>query len=136
MKLFIQNELYLIGNETKFHNALLDINSTKSEYAFCKLWGDDGCVQRILDKKKMKEQEIYSRYNMTIDQYLSFINKTLIMKRATLEEYRIKLKEDKIRVISQTKLIWTLINCAFVVGGMLGGFSAKYIVYIIIVYSI
>ena len=127
MKLFTQNELYLIGNETKFQNALSDINNTKSEYAFCKLWGDNTCVQRILDKKKMKEQEIYSRYNMTIDQYLSFINQTLIMKRVTLEEYRIKLKEDQVRVSSQTKLIWTLINCAFVAGGMLGAGCSKFI---------
>ncbi len=89
--------------------------------------GDSACVQRILDKKKMKEQEIFSRYNMTIDEYLRYINNTLILKRATLEEYRIKLKEDKSKVISQTKLIWTLINCAFVAGGMIGAFCSKYI---------
>ncbi len=125
--LFLLNEQWLIGNETLFRNSVLDMESKKSEYAYCKLWGDEECVKRIEDYRDQRSADIMKRYNKTPDEYLAYANATLIEKRALLESKRPLLTAGEIRVNRVVDIVWTVINCLFVVGGIVGAFTSKYV---------
>ena len=124
---FETNEIWLVGNETKFKNAILDMESKKSDYLFCSMTWDFECTERIKQERDNRSREIKAKYNMTIEEFLEQSNKTLTEKRARLESFRTPLKNGLLRVNRAVNLLWTITNCLFVVGGMIGAFTSKYV---------
>ena len=56
--LFNVSEQWLIGNETKFKNAMLDVETTKSEYVRCKIIEPDiECIKKIEAEREKKIAE-------------------------------------------------------------------------------
>jgi MFS family permease len=126
--LFNVSEQWLIGNETKFKNAMLDVETTKSEYVRCKLIEPDiECIKKIEAERENKTKILKDLHNATIDEFIEFAKNKLIYKRKLLEENRILLADATKKVNFVTGLIWTILNCIFVVGGMLGAFTSKYV---------
>lgn len=58
---------------------------------------------------------------------MEFAQKTLAEKKAKLEQFRPKLAEGEVKVNKVVKFSWTAINCLFVIGGMIGTFSSKFL---------
>ena len=125
--LFLAREQWLDGNETLFKNSVLEMEIKKSECAYCKQWGDDECVKRIEEYRDAKAAEIKRKYDMTIDEYRAFANATLIKKRALIESERILHVADEANVNRMVNIIWTTIYYLFVVGGLVGAFTSKYV---------
>ena len=125
--LFLVSEQWLEGNETFFKNSVLEMETKKSDYAYCRLWGDEECVKRIEEFRDAKAAEIKRKHNKTTDEYLAFANATLIEKRALLESKRPLLVAGEAKVNKVVDIIWTTINCLFVVGGLVGAFTSKYV---------
>ena len=88
---------------------------------------DFECTARIEAERANRSKEIREKHNMTIDEYLVYANKTLYRKRLELESYRQPLADGLIKVNRVTKILWTFTNCLFVVGGMIGAFTSKYV---------
>jgi MFS family permease len=124
-ELFHESEEWLIGNETKFENGILDIESKKSEYLFCGFSFDTACTDRIEEEKQKKEAEYQKKYNMSIDQFLICASAKLKSSRKLLEEKRILLNAGTEKVNRITEHLWTFLNCLFVLGGIYGAFKSK-----------
>ena len=126
--MFNASEQWLIGNETKFKNAMLDVETTKSEYVRCKIIEPDiECIKKIEAEREKKAKLYKDEHNATIDEFIEFAKNKLIYKRKLLEENRIKLADATKKVNFVTGLVWTILNCMFVVGGMIGAFTSKYV---------
>jgi len=125
------NEKWLIGNETKYKNSILDLESKKSDYIFCSMRWDFECTERIEAERANRSKQIKEQHNMTIEEYLVYANQTLRRKRLELESYIQPLADGLIKVNRVTKILWTFTNCLFVVGGMIGAFTSKYVLDII-----
>ena len=87
--------------------------------------------QQRKDERNRRIKQIREQHNMTIDEYLVYANQTLRRKRLELESYIQPLADGLIKVNRVTKILWTFTNCLFVVGGMIGAFTSKYVLDII-----
>lgn len=77
--------------------------------------------REVLEERKLqREREIRAKFNMSIEEYLEFATNTINEKKAKLESFRPKLAEGAVKVQKMTKLLWTVTNCLFVIGGMIG----------------
>ena len=127
--LFAINEGWLIGNKTKYDNELYKYEERKAKYLDT-FWNGDVELREQMDKeRKEKEKEIEKKYNksMTIDELFEFLGEKLENKTQLLESKRIELENGRLKVIKVTDYIWTAINCLFVIGGMIGAFTSKYV---------
>ena len=118
--LFKVNEQYLIGNETRLTNAKAEFEARKEEFFEAMFSTNLTWIEGLKKRREEREKDIRERFNMTIEQYLEYATKTLEEKKAKLESFRPKLAEGKIRVEKATNMLWTLTNCLFVIGGMIG----------------
>ena len=83
-----------------------------------------------MDKERAeKEEQIRKRFNksMSIDQALEYTKTVLDNKTELLESKRIELENGRQKVLRVTDYIWTAVNCLFVIGGMVGAFTSKYV---------
>lgn len=118
--LFKVNEQYLIGNETKLNNAKAEFEARKEEYLEAIFSMNLTWIESLKKRREEREKDIRERFNMTIEGYLEYATKTLEEKKAKLESFRPKLAEGEQKVNRATKMLWTITNCLFVIGGMIG----------------
>lgn len=124
-RLFKLNEAYLIGNETKLNNSKAEYEQRKQEY-FESFFSLNVTHREILEQRRQqREKEILEKFNMTIEQYLENATKTIAENKIILESYRSKLVDGEKKVNRATKMLWTLTNCLFVIGGIIGAFISK-----------
>ena len=88
---------------------------------------DYECVEKLERNRQEKAKYYREKFNMTIDEYIADRNKTFYEKKEKLEFYRGKLGEAGQKVQKATDIVWTILNCLFVVGGMIGAFTSKYV---------
>ena len=55
------------------------------------------------------------------------LNETLAASSQNLADNKLKLDEAKVKVDQVNKLLWTITNVLFVIGGMIGAFGSKYV---------
>ena len=92
-KLFIENEGYIKGNQTKLDTSQDEYDLTKSEYITAFFSFDETWKQEVAKRKKEREDEVKSKYNLTLEEFftpenLAKLNKTIADKRAQLEAFR------------------------------------------------
>ena len=104
-KVFKQNEGNIIAKETALNNSTGEhLNQTK----------------HFLAEEEKNVKEVREKFNMTIEEYLEYATKTLNEKKAKLESVRPLLDDGEKKVNKFTKVLWTITNCLFVIGGMIG----------------
>jgi hypothetical protein len=92
-KLFIENEGYIKGNQTKLDSSKDEYDIAKSEYISAIFSFDETWRQNVTKRKKEREDEIKLKYNLTLEEFftpenLAKLNKTIADKRAQLEAFR------------------------------------------------
>lgn len=71
-----------------------------------------------------RQNEMRQKYNMTIEEYLEYAMKTLREKRTKLDGiYRPKLLKADAKVNDITNLLWIILNCLFILGGIIGSLN-------------
>jgi hypothetical protein len=103
--LFHTMEGYLKGNESKFSDAMYEMDNIRSRYVECRMLFDNACIEEIEEKRQIRQKDIMARFNMTIEEYIPFVsilsslgigNKTgpdqAISKTRTVPKYEIKFK--------------------------------------------
>ena len=55
------------------------------------------------------------------------LNETLAASSQNLADNKLKLDDAKVKVDQVNKLLWTITNVLFVIGGMIGAFGSKYV---------
>lgn len=68
-----------------------------------------------------------NHFNSTIDYKEENLEDALLEEKYRLETVKSNLIQAEINVNEQTELIWTILNCLFVLGGMSGAFGSKFI---------
>lgn len=119
-ELFRVNEQYLIGNETKLTKAKEEFELRKQEYLESIFSLNVTWREQLEARRQEREREVRLKFNMSIEEYLEYATNTLNEKKAKLESFRPKLAEGEKKVNKVTKLLWTVTNCLFVIGGMIG----------------
>lgn len=125
--LFKTNEGWLKGNESKLIVAKQEFEIRKQEYLESLFSLNETLINFIRERKEKKEKEVREKFNMSIEEYLEFGAKKLEEKKALLESYRGRLADAGKKVDRLVDMIWTGINCLFVVGGMIGAFLSKFV---------
>ena len=92
-KLFIENEGYIKGNQTKLDTSQDEYDLAKSEYIEAFFSFDETWQKAVAKRKKDREDEIREKYNLTLEEFftpenLAKLNKTIADKRAQLEAFR------------------------------------------------
>jgi hypothetical protein len=67
---------YLKGNETKFEDAMYEMENIRSRYLECRMTFDYACIEEIEQKRQIKQKEIMAKFNMTIEEYVPFVSIT------------------------------------------------------------
>ncbi|RNA44260.1 Solute carrier family facilitated glucose transporter member 5 [Brachionus plicatilis] len=127
--LFELNEGWLKGNKSKYDEELYKYEERKAAYLETYWTGDVELREKMDAERKEKEKEIEKKYNksMTIDELFEHLGQVLQNKSNLLESKRVELNNGKLKVEKVTDYIWTAVNCLFVVGGMIGAFTSKYV---------
>lgn len=120
LKLFKDNEQYLIGNETLLNQGKADYEQKKADFLEAKFSLNVTWQNVLIASREAKEKEIRENFNMTIDEYLQNRTKILEQKKAELESHRAKAVEGEPKVRKLTTYLWAFTNCLFVIGGMIG----------------
>lgn len=120
------NENYLKENQTKLKAAKIEHEKRKEQHIMSLFSLDLNYRQELENRKLAKEKEIRDKHNMTIDEYFNSLTETLKNKKILLETYRLKLRDYHEKVNKENHVIWTLTNCLFVVGCMIGSFLSKF----------
>lgn len=92
-KLFIENEGYINGNQTKLDTSQEEFDLAKSEYFTAIFSFNETWKKAVAKRKKDREDEIREKYNLTLEEFftpenLAKLNKTIADKRAQLEAFR------------------------------------------------
>lgn len=119
-KLFRINEQYLIGNETKLNRSKEEYAKRKEEYMKAFEMQDYEKLEELETQRQIRERQVMETCKMGIEDCLKNATETINEKKARLEAFRPKLAEGEEKVNKATKLLWTVTNCLFVVGGMIG----------------
>ncbi|CAF0876174.1 unnamed protein product [Brachionus calyciflorus] len=127
--LFELNEGWLIGNKTKYEDEKYKYEERQVEYLETYYNNDEEKRARMDKEKAEKEELIRQKYNksMTVDELFEYLKVVLENKTNLLEEKRVLLENGRQRVLKATDYLWIITNCLFVVGGMLGAFTSKYV---------
>ncbi|CAF0774995.1 unnamed protein product [Brachionus calyciflorus] len=127
--LFELNESWLIGNKTKYEDEKYKYEERQVEYLETYYNNDEEKRARMDKEKAEKEELIRQRYNREMDEddLLEYLKEVLENKTQLLEYNRGLLENGRQRVLKATNYLWIVTNCLFVVGGMLGAFTSKYV---------
>lgn len=135
--LFEMSEGWLNGNKSLLKERKLMMHDKETIVASCmdffnfnKAPDCDETVENITSESKKRIAEANARYNQSFEnmnEALAFVENLLESKSKQLEEARGKLAAGTQKVDSVTNLFWTLINGLFVVGGMIGAFTSKFV---------
>lgn len=115
----------MIGNETKLNKAKADYEVAKQEYLESIFSLNTTYRDELEQRRQQREKQVREKYNMTIEEYLENATRTLAEKKEQLESYRPLLADGEKKVNRATKFLWTLTNCLFVIGAMIGTFASK-----------
>lgn len=88
------------------------------------------CVKILSDESKVTLEEYNKKLNasfLSMDELLINLTKRLEDKKAFLELNRVKLEAGRQKVDDINDIVWTVINALFVVGGMIGALTSKYV---------
>ena len=91
--LFIENEGYIKGNQTKLDTSKDEYDQAKMEYISAFFSFNTTWQQEVAKRKKDREDELRAKYNLTLEEFftpenLAKLNKTIADKRAQLEAFR------------------------------------------------
>jgi hypothetical protein len=129
---FEQGESWIKGNETRLNDAKQRVIEKQSKMAECMdLFNyNTTCVQILSNESKVSLEENNRKLNASfsnMDELLNNLTKRLEDKKAFLEFNRVKLEAGRQKVDDVNEIVWTVINALFVVGGMIGAFTSKYV---------
>ena len=88
------------------------------------------CAEEIKEEGRKNLEAANKRLNSnfsSMDDVLDNRTKLLEEKKALLDDYRVKLTAAKNKIDNITDIIWTVTNALFVLGGMIGALSSKYV---------
>ncbi len=91
---------------------------------------NSSCIKTITDESKQSLEENNKKLNASfssMDELLNNLTKRLEDKKAFLELNRVKLDAGRQKVDNVNDIVWTITNALFVVGGMIGAFTSKYV---------
>jgi hypothetical protein len=126
-KLFHESEGYIIGNETALNKSKLEYEIAKEKFIQSRFSTNLTEIQEVNENRIKKTKEIRDRFNMTVEESLEYATNKIAEKKLELESHRPRLVDGKKKVDKFTEWIWTIVNCLFVVGGMVGTFSSKFL---------
>lgn len=125
--MFETAEGYLNGNETRMKNALHEMENMRSRAVECRLTFDFECLKEIEAIRDNRTKMIREKFNMSVEEYLPYIQNFLKEKRELLESNRGKLSDGEKRVDKLVEFVWAILNSLFTVGGMIGALGSKFI---------
>jgi hypothetical protein len=127
---FDEGETWYNGNISFLTNARIKYETKKSDYLFCTLMFNFTCAEEIKEEGRKNLEAANKRLNSNFSSMDDiFENRTKILegKKALLDDYRAKLTAAKLKIDNITDIIWTILNALFVLGGMIGALSSKFV---------
>jgi hypothetical protein len=129
---FEQGESWIKGNETQLADAKKQIIERQSQLAQCMDFFayNASCVETITQEAKERLIQYNLRLNAnftSMDELMNHLGKVLEDKKQFLESKRDLIIKGKEKVEQINDMVWTLINTLFVIGGMIGAFTSKYV---------
>ena len=131
-ELFENGEMWIIGNKTKLKDANETSFAKQSRLSECMDFFNynQTCIDEITGESKKKLAEYNEKLNAsftTVDEVLTALTARLNEKEIFLEENRPKLEAGRQKVERFNEILWTVLNSLFVVGGMVGALTSKYV---------
>ncbi len=127
---FDEGEGWYKGNITFLTNARIRYETKKSDYLFCTLMFNFTCAEEIKEEGRKNLEAANKRLNSnfsSMDDVFDNRTKLLEEKKALLDDYRVKLTAAKNKIDNVTDILWTVLNALFVLGGMIGALSSKFV---------
>jgi len=141
-KNFTEGKAFLESKEEE----LLAAEARRDNYLDIMFSFDEEKIKEAKAFKEKKEIEIREKYNTTVEIFMEKAREKIDAGKVKLAEGRVKLQEGKIKIENGTKQIeegrvklaagrkkldvigditWAFFNVIFIVGGMIGAFTAK-----------
>lgn len=144
LALFTEKKAFLEEKEKE----LLEAEARRDNYLDVMFSFDDEKIKAAKEFKAKKEKEIREKYNTTVEIFMEKAREKIDNGKIKLAEARIKLAEGKIKLENGTArlnaarpllaagrkkldivadIMWAFFNVMFIIGGMIGAFTVKYV---------
>jgi uncharacterized membrane protein YeaQ/YmgE (transglycosylase-associated protein family) len=129
-ELFLNKSAEFVDKEKKLKEANITMHEIKKD-----LQSEDlETRMKALEKGMERNEKAFDKYGMLAEDALKMNIEKLEEGRISLsnasirlEEGRIKLEAGAVKVEGFKKLMWTVTNVLFVIGGMIGAFTSKFV---------
>ncbi len=120
---------WLAGNKTMLDNGIHEYETIKSRYFDCMMSWDNECLNEIKLKSEQRKKDLKEKYNFTgtLDQFFDEKKALLANKTELLENGKLRLANYEPIVARINNILWIVLNCFFVLGGLIGASVSKII---------